>query len=110
MADPDDSRLSPEIFPHISAISAAMLGVCLTAISLIRVVITFRHENTLADDLVCGDAILFLVAALSSYWLQRKIHYKRSPVLEAVADIAFVAGMIVMVGLCIFITYAISAT
>jgi hypothetical protein len=35
---------------HIYTISAAMIGVCLTRVGLIRVVITLKRTNTLADD------------------------------------------------------------
>lgn len=48
-----------------------MVGVCLTVIGLIRVVITLGRADTLADDLLAGDALLFLVSCLLSYWALR---------------------------------------
>jgi hypothetical protein len=36
-----------------------MVGVCLTVIGLIRVVITLRRADPLADDFLAGDALLF---------------------------------------------------
>jgi hypothetical protein len=48
-----------------------MVGVCLTVIGLIRVVITLGRADTLADDFLAGDALLFLVSCLLSYWALR---------------------------------------
>ena len=55
----------------ICPISSAMVGVCLTAIGILRVVITVGRTSTIADDLLCADAILFLIATLSSYFALR---------------------------------------
>jgi hypothetical protein len=43
----------------------------LTVIGLIRVVITLGRADTLADDLLAGDALLFLISCLLSYWALR---------------------------------------
>jgi hypothetical protein len=48
-----------------------MVGVCLTVIGLIRVVITLGRADTLADDFLAGDALLFLIFYLPSYWALR---------------------------------------
>ena len=45
-----------------------MVGVCLTVIGLIRVVITLGTADTLADDFLAADALLFLISCLLSYW------------------------------------------
>ena len=92
---------------HIYTISAAMIGVCLTGVGLIRVVITLQ-TNTLADDLLCLDAVIFLFATISAYWALRARGVRRLERLEFVADVAFVAGMALMTGICLFITYAIN--
>jgi hypothetical protein len=93
---------------HIYTISAAMIGVCLTGIGLIRVVITIKRTNTLADDLLCLNAIVFLFATISAYWALRARGERRLEHLEFAADVAFVIGMALMVAVCLFITYAIS--
>ncbi len=63
-----NKHLEEDICIHIFTVSAAMVGVCLTVIGLIRVVITFGKIDTIADDLLAGDAFLFLLACLLSYW------------------------------------------
>ena len=87
-----------------------MVGVCLTVIGLIRVVITFGKIDTLADDLLAGDALLFLVACLLSYWALRTRSIRRMHRVERIADGIFIFAMILMTGVCGLITYAISAS
>jgi hypothetical protein len=62
------TKLEGDICIHIFTVSSAMVGVCLTVIGLIRVVITLGNADTLADDLLALDALLFL-AFLSSFLL-----------------------------------------
>ncbi len=62
-----DTRLESDICIHIFTVSAGIVGVCLTVIGLIRVVITLRKTDTVADNLLAIDAFLFLLACLSSY-------------------------------------------
>src|ERR1043165_7012326 len=94
---------------HIFTVSSAMVGVCLTVIGLIRVVITLGKADTLADDLLAGDALLFLVSCFVSYAALRSRRAPRMRRLERVADSVFILAMIVMVAICAFLTYAISA-
>jgi hypothetical protein len=102
------SHLEEDISVHIFTVSAAMVGVCLTVIGLIRVVITFGKVDTLADDLLAADALLFLVACLLSYWALRSRRVCRKHLVERVADGAFVVAMILMTAICGFITYAMT--
>jgi hypothetical protein len=85
-----------------------MIGVCLTGVGLLRVVISLKTTDTLADDLLCLDAVIFLFATISAYWALRSRGRRRLQRLEFAADIAFVTGMGLMTGICVFITYAIS--
>ena len=86
-----------------------MVGVCLTVIGLIRVVITLGKIDTVADDLLALDALLFLVACLLSYSALRTRTTRRMHRVERLADRIFIAAMILMTGICCFITYAISS-
>ena len=56
------TNLEQDICIHIFTVSSAMVGDCLTVIGLIRVVITFGRADTLADDFLAGDALLFLIS------------------------------------------------
>jgi hypothetical protein len=52
--------LEEAICIHLFSVSAAMVGVCLTVIGLIRVFISLQKIDTLADDLLSVDALFFL--------------------------------------------------
>ena len=107
---PDSStHLEEDICIHIFTVSSAMVGVCLTVIGLIRVVITLGRADTLADDLLAGDALLFLISCLLSYWALRSRSLRRMHRLEKIADGIFILAMIGMVIICALITYTISA-
>jgi hypothetical protein len=68
MSQPNSGKhLEEDISVHIFTVSSAMVGVCLTVIGLIRVVVTLGKADTVADDLLAGDAFLFLLSSLLSY-------------------------------------------
>ena len=55
MPEPAFKRgLEKDISIHIFSVSAALVGVCLTVISVVRVVITTTRINTAADDMLGG--------------------------------------------------------
>lgn len=93
----------------ICPIAAAMVGVCLTAISLLRVVMAVDKTNTFADDLLSADAVLFLIATLTSYFALRVSTDIRLHRLEKIADISFIVSMSLLALICIFITYSLNA-
>jgi hypothetical protein len=103
-----NSHLEQDICIHIFTVSSAMVGVCLTVIGLIRVVITLGTADTLADDLLAADALLFLVSCLLSYWALRSRGLRRMHRLERIADAIFIIAMVGMVVICALITYTIS--
>jgi hypothetical protein len=93
----------------ICPVSAALVGVCLTGISLLRVIISVRGSETLADDLLALDALLFLVATLASYVAIRTQSRARLHWLEWLADRAFICAMLLLTVACFVITYAVSS-
>jgi Kef-type K+ transport system membrane component KefB len=105
--DPN-THLEQDLCIHIFTVSSAMVGVCLTVIGLIRVVITLGNADTLADDFLAADALLFLVSCLLSYWALRSRSLRRMHRLEKIADGIFILAMIGMVIICALITYSIS--
>lgn len=102
-----DVHLEEDVSIHIFTASAAMVGVCLTVIGLIRVVLTIRGGVTLADDLLAVDAFLFLVSCLLSYFALRTRSSRRMYRVERLADGVFLTGLILMAFVCGFIVYAI---
>lgn len=103
-----NSVLDEKTCQMICPISAAMVGVCLTGIGLLRVVISVSQTNNLADDLLSLNAVIFLIATLSSYFALRSSTHKRLHRLEMIADKAFIAAMALLTAICVFITYALN--
>lgn len=101
-------ELNAEAASQICTLSASMVGVCLTTIGLIRVIITLKNIDTFADDILAVDAVIFLIATLTSYWAMRHRHIQRLHLLERVADTAFITGVFVMTIACVFIAFAMT--
>ncbi len=100
--------LEEDVCVHIFTVSAAMVGVCLTVIGIIRVIIATQKVDTLADDFLSLDAVLFLASCLLSYWALRTRSKRRMHRVERVADFIFLSALLLMVVICGFITYAIA--
>jgi uncharacterized membrane protein len=100
--------LEQDICVHIFAVSAAMVGVCLTVIGLVQLLIAVKQVDTIADDLLAVDALLFLVACLSSYLVLRTCHTERMHRVERFADALFIVAMTLMTVICGFIVYALT--
>jgi hypothetical protein len=99
--------LEEDISIHILSVSAAMVGVCLTVIGLIRIVITLGTYDTIADDLLAVASLIFLVSCFCSYWALRTRGTRRMHRLERVADASFLFGLLIMVIVCGVIAFAI---
>ena len=102
------TRLDHDICVHIFTASAAMVGVCLTVIGILRVVISLRKEDLLGDDLLAVNSMLYLASCLLSYWALRTRSVKRNHRLEYMADGLFLVGMVFTVINTAFITWAMS--
>jgi hypothetical protein len=102
----DKPPLEEDISIHILSVSAAMVGVCLTVIGLIRIVITLGKFDTIADNLLAVTSLIFLVACFCSYWALRTRGARRMHRLERIADAAFLLGLLLMVIVCGIVTFA----
>lgn len=108
MPDDSDSKTETAIIDidlgvHIFSVSAALVGVCLTVIGLLRIRIT----STFIDDLLTIDAFLFLLACLLSYGAIRTPLRPKRRRLEHLADIVFLIALLVMTCTTGFIAYEI---
>lgn len=74
--------------------AATMIGVCITTISLIKLLEHFKGV-VFADEILEVDSLLFLVSAFVSYVSMRMDQKLKG--LETAADIVFLVAMGVMV-------------
>ena len=100
-------QLEADISVHIFSVSAALVGVCLTVIGLLRIVSNTSKVESLVDDFLAMDAVFFLISCLLSYWALRTRSLYRMHRVERVADTVFLLGLFLMVLACSFIAYAI---
>ncbi|RBP44344.1 hypothetical protein DES53_104163 [Roseimicrobium gellanilyticum] len=106
-SSPSKTHLEEDIAIHIFSVSAAMVGVCITVISIVRVVIRAEGVNTIADDLLAVDALIFLLSCFLSYWALRTRKKNRMHRVERAADIVFLSGLSVMAIVCVLIVWAV---
>jgi multisubunit Na+/H+ antiporter MnhF subunit len=100
-------HLEEDVSIHIFTTSAAMVGVCLTVIGLIRVILTIHGGVTLADDILALDALIFLISCILSYFALRTRNTRRMHRIERIADSLFITGLVLMVFVCGLIVYEI---
>lgn len=110
MSDSHTPDLDEDICVHIFSVSATLVGVCLTVIGIIRVVLTLRREDLIADDLVAVNTLFYLGAALCAYWSLRTHRTLRSRRMMRAADILFLIGLVFTTLNAAFITWMVSVS
>jgi hypothetical protein len=100
-----DEQLESELAVHIVSASAALVGVCLTVIGLIQLVLHLKNWNTPADNILAGDAVLFLLACMLAYASLRSRTRTRRRSLERLADACFLFALFVMTVVCTVIAF-----
>jgi hypothetical protein len=104
----DRSRLA---FTHqrtVFAVSTGMVGVCLTAISLILVVEKLSALRTLSRIVLGCDSLVFLTAALTSFIAMRSFVHGRTSRLHWVADATMLVGLVLAVVVCFALVFTIA--
>lgn len=96
-----------DIAIHIFTASAAMVGVCLTVISIVRTMASGAAIHRLVDDLLAVNAAMFLASCLLSYGALRVRYRKRSSRLEGIADVVFLVALFGLVVACATIVWVI---
>jgi hypothetical protein len=110
---PEDNEGSPsreeqvetELAVHIVGLSAGLVGVCLTVIGLIHVGLHLDQWNTAADNILAGDAVLFLLTCLLAYASLRTPRRRRRRALERLADVGFLLALTIMTLVCAVVAF-----
>ena len=92
---------------HVFAIFAGMVGVCLTAIGILRLVTNQDKVQTVGDDLLAVDSVLFVVCSFLSFWSFKSIDKEFRQRLRLVADTILLLALAIMACVCCVIAYAI---
>ncbi len=90
---------------HIFSVSAGMVGVCITVISLLNISTALRKIETFGDNIIAFGAMIFLAACLISYMGIRTKSRKRRFIMERAADGLFLSGLSLLVVVCLLIVW-----
>lgn len=96
-----------DIAIHIFTASSALVGVCLTVISIVGRITEGTMIHRFEDDLLAIDAMIFLVSCLLSYGALRVRGKGRMHRLETAADIVFIIGLFGLVLACGLIVWTV---
>ena len=97
------NSVSRDVSTHILPTSATMVGVCVTVVTIVRLIQANRAVTTIMDDIVAVDSAFFLVAALLSYLSVRS--GQQSQRLERWADLVFMLGLTLMVAVSFLLAW-----
>ena len=105
--DPEDDDRGYTHLLTLLSVSAAMVGVCLTAIGLVSVIEAIRELEVWVDDMLAIGALLFsLVTLLSFLGIRTQIRYSWRPYL-LVLDVLFCLGIITMFIASLLLAYMV---
>jgi hypothetical protein len=96
-----------ELSEHIFAVSAGMVGVCITVIGLFRIVSRSSHVDSIADNLLSIDALVFLASCFSAYLGLRTHSTSHKEGFERAADYMFLAGLTMVSVVGVLIAYEV---
>ena len=89
---------------HILPTSSTMVGVCLTAVGLVKI-IEQRIGPSHVDEYFSLNSLIFLVSSVTAYLSLRTRKASRVQRYETVADTTFIIGMITLVVVTILFAY-----
>jgi hypothetical protein len=101
------AAIERELNVHIFSVSAQLVGVCLTVIGLFRVIVRLKNVDSIADNVLAADAVSFLVACSFAYASLRSRTVRRRRALEQIADVSFLASLLLMTAACGLIAWTL---
>lgn len=104
---PSQEQREHDLTMHVFSISAAMVGVCLTAIGILRLVAAQTKVQTLGDELLAVDAVIFVLCSFLSFWSFKTRQPRFRHRLRLVVDGLFIIALFLMVSICTIIAYAL---
>lgn len=87
---------------HILPTSATMIGVCMTVLSIAKLLEQSSRPGVV-DEMMAFDGLIFLVSAVFSYLSIRSARQRER--MERIADLAFMGGLLLMVVASFMLAY-----
>jgi hypothetical protein len=105
---PYDSNKDDRIYAHLLtllSVSAAMVGVCLTAIGLVSVIEALHKVEAAVDDMLAIGTLIFSCVTLLSFFGIRTRVRDWWPHYMLVIDVMFCLGIAAMVAASMVLTF-----
>lgn len=96
-----------ELSLAVFAVSAGLVGACLTGIGLLQVMHGLNRINTLGDEFLAVDAGLFLLTCMLAFFSFRARDARRRRWLRKVSDVTFLVGLGLLTAVSALITFAV---
>jgi len=103
--EPSKEFVEVDITIHIFAVSATLVGVCLTVISLFIISRRLSHVKSVGEKMLAFDALLFLTSCILSYSALRVRKKGQQHKIERISEEVFFAALVLMAFICVFIVY-----
>ncbi|MDZ4821342.1 MAG: hypothetical protein SGJ20_20460 [Planctomycetota bacterium] len=98
--------LQNDLSIHIFTVSAALVGVCLTAIGLFQIIPGFQSVLAIGDDLMALDATGFMTSCGLAYYSLRTTDRRHR--VERIADAVFLLSLLLMAAICFVLVFKIT--
>jgi len=98
-----ENQIEERLYTHLMtllAVSAGMVGVCLTAISLIGIFHSHSKIDSVLDEIVAVDSLLYVAVCLLIFLALRTPLKKRSSALALTVDLIFSLALILTAIAC----------
>jgi len=105
MTDPEQNER--ELALNVFAVSAGMVGVCLTSIGILRLLAAQQSTQTICDNLLAIDALIFVLSCGLAFWFIRTSQPRMRRRLRYAMDFLFLAGLVGMTAICAMIAYTL---
>lgn len=102
----DDERLYAHLLTLLS-VSAAMVGVCLTAIGLVSIIKVINKVEHVVEDMLAVASIIFSLVTLLSFLGIRTRIRRTWPRYMLVLDVVFCCGIATMVVASMLLTFLV---
>jgi hypothetical protein len=99
----EDDRVYAHLLTMLS-VSAAMVGVCLTAVGLVNVIEVLQKWEGWVDDILAVGGLLFSIVTLMSF-LGLRTRVRRWRAYMIFLDVMFCIGILTMVASSFLLTY-----
>ncbi len=99
------NRTATDHVAQIFAVSAGLTGVSLSGIGLFAILSHLRSVETAGERFLAADASTFMLSCVAAFLaMKTRVNFRRR-IYRWIAEGMFLAGLVMMAGICIFIAF-----